>query len=396
MASILFLAHRIPYPPNKGDKLRAYQVLEHWTRHHRVFLGCFVDDAEDLQHVDFVRGSCADAYFARLHPKWALMRSCSALFTAEPMSVSYYRHKGLAAWVDRVCESEKPDCIFVYSSVMAQYVPKPSRARFLVDFVDVDSEKWAEYASTRNFPFRQIYRREARQLLAFDRAVAARADANIFVSEAEADLFRIRAPEVREKVTAISNGVDSNYFSPENADERPNFRNRPVIVFTGHMNYWPNVDAVVWFSDSVLPKIREKFSDATFYIVGAHPSAEVQALGSRPGIVVTGKVPDVRPYIGNADVVVAPLRIGRGIQNKVLEGMAMARPVVASPEAVEGIDATHDTHLFVARDAAGFVRGIERIMDPTIAEKFGKAARERVIQLYDWNESLCMYDQLLG
>ena len=200
---------------------------------------------------------------------------------------------------------------------MAQYVLDASlRSRLLVDFVDVDSEKWVAYAATKKFPLRQIYRREARRLLRFDRAVAARADASIFVSQTEADLFRIRAPEVRNKVAAISNGVNSTYFSPENAGERPNFPNRPVIVFTGHMNYWPNVDAVVWFSDSVLPKIREKFPDATFYIVGAHPSAVVQALGSRPGIVVTGKVADVRPYIGHADVVVAPLRIGREFRTK--------------------------------------------------------------------------------
>ena len=197
--------------------------------------------------------------------------------------------------------------------------------------------KWAAYAATRNFPLRQIYRREARQLLRFDRAAAARADASIFVSESEADLFRTRAPEVREKVTAISNGIDAIYFSPENAGSKPDLAGHPVLVFTGQMDYWPNVDAVVWFSENVLPTIREKFPTAAFYIVGAHPSAAVRALARDQALRLLDQFRDVRPYIGHADVVVAPMRIGRGIQNKVLEGMAMARPVIVTPQGLEGI-----------------------------------------------------------
>jgi glycosyltransferase involved in cell wall biosynthesis len=168
-----------------------------------------------------------------------------------------------------------------------------------------------------------------------------------------------------------------------------------MIVFTGQMDYWPNVDAVVWFSTSVLPTIRKKFADAAFYIVGAHPSATVRALGSRPGIVVTGAVPDVRPYVGHADVVVAPMRIGRGIQNKVLEGMAMARPVIVTPQALEGIDALPDKHVLVGRDSDGFVRCIGRAMDPAFAKTIGTAARNRVLQRYNWMDSLAKYDRLL-
>ena len=123
------------------------------------------------------------------------------------------------------------------------------------------------------FLFGRSIDREARKLLRFDRAAAARADASIFVSESEADLFRARAPEVREKVTAISNGIDAIYFSPENAGSKPDLAGHPVLVFTGQMDYWPNVDAVVWFSENILPTIREKLPTAAFYIVGAHPSA---------------------------------------------------------------------------------------------------------------------------
>ena len=231
MATILFLAHRIPYPPNKGDKLRAYQVLNHWTKQHKVFLGCFIDDPEDLQHSDLLRERCAGTYFARLHPKLALVRASGAFLTNDPLSLPYYRDRGLARWVRRVMASEKPDCAFVFSSVMAQYllgaVPRPSRV--LVDFVDVDSEKWAEYAATKTFPARQVYRREARQLLRFDRRVARQADASIFVSEPEAALFRKRAPEVQEKVFVIPNGIDSTYFSPENAGLKPELRRQRLL-----------------------------------------------------------------------------------------------------------------------------------------------------------------------
>ena len=351
MATILFLAHRIPFPPNKGDKLRAYRILDHWAKHHRIFLGCFIDDPEDLQHRAPLRALCADTYFARLNPKWALIRACTAFATGDPLSVWYYRDRAMADWVQRIIDTEKPDCIFVYSSVMSQYVPSASRPRVLLDFVDVDSEKWAAYAATRNFPLRQIYDREARKLLRFDRAAAARADASIFVSESEADLFRARAPEVREKVTAISNGIDAIYFSPENAGSKPDLAGHPVLVFTGQMDYWPNVDAVVWFSEKILPTIREELPTAAFYIVGAHPSDAVRALAARPGVTVVGPVRDVRPYIGHADVIVAPMRIGRGIQNKVLEGMAMAKPVIVTPQGLEGINALPEKHLLLASDA---------------------------------------------
>jgi sugar transferase (PEP-CTERM/EpsH1 system associated) len=395
MATILFLTHRIPYPPNKGDKLRAYQVLNHWTKHHKVFLGCFIDDAEDWQYTDLLRQRCAGTYFVRLHRNLALMRALGAFLTHDPLSVPYYRDRGLAKWVRRVMASEKPECAFVFSSVMAQYLSAASPPRVLVDFVDVDSEKWAEYAARKTFPAREVYRREARQLLRFDRCVAGQTDASIFVSEPEAALFRERAPEVQEKVFAIPNGVDSAYFSPENAGLNPNLGGAPVIVFTGRMDYRPNVDAVVWFSDSVLPSLRERFPRATFVIVGAQPSATVRALGDRPGVVVIGAVADVRPYVGYADVVVAPLRIGRGIQNKVLEGMAMARPVIVTPQALEGIAALPNTHLLLARDSEEFVRSVEKIMDPVFAKTIGSTARERVLEMYNWADSLEKYDRLL-
>ena len=378
MATILFLTHRIPYPPNKGDKLRAYQLLKHWTQEHQIFLGCFVEDPDDWRHTEMLRSQCAGAYFARLNSTHALLRSARALINSEPLSVPYYRDRGLAAWVGKVLDTTRPDCAFIFSSAMAQYVlgAEYRPPRVLMDFVDVDLEKWAEYAATETFPMRQIHRREARQLLRHEQRVAGETDASIFVSEPEAALFRKLAPEVQEKMLVIPNGIDSMHFSPENAGQRPEVEGVPLVVFTGWMDYRPNVDAVIWFSDTVFPKLRNRFPDATFVIVGAQPSGAVRALGQRDGIVVTGAVADTRPYVGYADVVVAPMRIGRGIQNKVLEGMAMARPVIVTPQALEGIDATPDTHLLLARDSEGFVHCVERLMDPVFAKAVGTAARQ--------------------
>ena len=217
----------------------------------------------------------------------------------------------------------------------------------------------------------------------------------IFVSESEAELFRKRAPELTEKILAIPNGVDTAYFSPANAGAKPNFRDAPNLVFTGQMDYWPNVDAVIWFSDTVLPTLRERFSGATFYIVGAHPSAAVRALSARPGIVVTGAVPDVRPYVGHSDVVVAPMRIGRGVQNKVLEGMAMGRPVIATPQSLQGIDAEPNVDLLLAIDPEDFIAAVVRALETDFAKALGAAGRQRVVERYNWMHSLAQYDRLL-
>jgi polysaccharide biosynthesis protein PslH len=397
MATILFLTQRIPYPPNKGDKLRAFHVLNHWTERHKVFLGCLVDDAEDWQHAERLRQRCAGAYFAPLNGKLALVRSARALLTGEPLGVPYYRDRGLAAWVRQVLASQRPDCAFVYSSVMAQYVMgAPHRPnRVLMDFVDVDSEKWAEYAARKSFPARLVYAREARRLLSFDRRVAAQSDASIFVSEPEAALFARRAPEAQAKLRVVPNGIDSTYFSPDNAGLRPERVGTPQLVFTGHMGYWPNVDAVTWFADAVLPGLRRKFPDIALVIVGAHPAPAVEALGRRPGIVVTGQVPDVRPHVAASDVVVAPMRISRGVQNKVLEGMAMAKPVVVTPQALEGIEAEPDRHVLLASDAEAFIGAVARALEPGFATTIGAQARAMVVDRYSWANSLALYDRLL-
>ncbi len=394
MEDLLLLIHRIPYPPNKGDKIRSYHLLKHLAQHYRVHLGTFVDDADDWQHVPHVQKMCASSHFAPLNPKLARVRSLGALLANRSLSLDYYRSRQLQNWVDGAMKQQKIDRVLIFSSAMAQYAEAYPDARRVVDFCDVDSDKWRQYAEKKSWPMNWLYRHEARQLLAYERHVARECDASLFVSAPEADLFKELAPESVAKIGFFNNGVDTDYFSPARSYASPYPAGERAVVFTGAMDYWPNIDAVQWFAAEVFPQLRARFADVRFYIVGARPAAAVQALAQLPGVVVTGTVPDVRPYIAHAQVAVAPLRIARGIQNKVLEAMAMATPVVVSPQALEGIEAIPGTDLLLAEDAAGFVATVSALLTVTDAA-IGRVARAKVEQLYSWPSNLARIEARL-
>src|SRR4030095_16254480 len=264
---------------------------------------------------------------------------------------------------ERVVREHAISKAIVFSSAMAQYVLAQRGLRLVVDFVDVDSAKWDQYGRSRRWPLATIYGREGRRLLAFERVVAARAQASVFVTEAEAGMFCKLAPECAPTVHYAQNGVDTDYFAPDPKRTDPFAPTEEAIVFTGAMDYWPNIDAVTWFASEVMPLIVAKRPNARFYVVGMQPAPAVMALDRDPNITVTGLVPDTRPYLQYARVIVAPLRIARGIQNKVLEGMAMGRPVVVSAGAAEGIQATHGIDFEVASDAEEFARKSLAVMD---------------------------------
>jgi len=391
---LLLLIHRIPYPPNKGDKIRSYHLLKHLARDYRVHLATFVDDADDWQHVPTVEKMCASSHFASLNPTLARVRSLGALVKNRSLSLDYYRDAGMQRWVDQTVAAHKIERVLVFSSAMAQYADKYPNARRVVDFCDVDSDKWRQYADKKSWPMSWLYRHEARQLLSYERQVAREYDASLFVSEPEAALFRQLAPESDARIGFFSNGVDTDYFSPAAAGPSPFKEGERAIVFTGAMDYWPNVDAVQWFAQDVMPLLRARFPDLTFYIVGARPTPAVLELGKQSNIVVTGTVPDVRPYIAHARAAVAPLRIARGIQNKVLEAMAMATPVVVSPQALEGIEAEPGRELVLAQDAACYVDAIAALLARG-DNQIGLAARARVERKYSWPSNLaCIGERL--
>ncbi len=395
LAPLLYLVHRIPYPPNKGDKVRSFNILRHLAGTHRVFLGTFVDQPEDLAHVDRLREWCADIHAVRLSPGVARVASLRGLLTGEALSVPYYRNAGLRAWIAETVERERIEQAIAFSGPMAQYLDVPGLRSRIIDFCDLDSAKWTQYASEHGWPLSWLYRREGKRLLAFERDWAERADASTFVTEAEGDLLREQAPEIAGRIHAVQNGVDAEYFSPDHALADPYPPGGPVVLFTGAMDYWPNIDAVSWFVQDILPGVRAVHPDVRFYIVGMKPAPAVQAL-SGPGVVVTGKVPDIRPWLAHADAVVAPLRLARGIQNKVLEAMAMGKAVVVSRTCMSGLEAEAERDFLAAASAVDFVgQLLELLARPDRGLRLGECARACVLAHYGWQSHLERLERLL-
>ena len=395
MSNLLYLVHRLPYPPNKGDKVRSYHLLKHLAARHRVFLGTFIDDPQDEAYVDKLPEFCADLHIARISPRTAKIRSLSGLLSNEALTLPYYRNAGLKAWIERTLREEKIDAAVIFSSAMAQYVQGMPELRTLVDFVDVDSAKWTQYAPNHRWPMSWLYRREGERLLAFERAVAQQATHSFFVTENETELFCRSAPECKGRVDAMCNGVNAEFFSPEHALATPFKAGELPLVFTGAMDYWPNIDAVTWFVTEILPLLLQRHPESKFYIVGRSPTPAVLALAGEH-VVVTGTVDDVRPYLQHAAVVVAPLRLARGIQNKVLEAMAMGVPVVASQECAGPVDAVPERDFLTAGSVDDYVRQIEALLQsPDRSAAMGQAARQQVLARYSWDAHLSKIDRYL-
>ena len=396
MKDVLFLAHRLPFPPDKGDKIRSFHLFEHLCDRYRVHLGTFVDDPNDEQYVDHVESMCTSAKILRLRPTMAKIRSLTALLTGDALSIPYYFDRRMAEWVNDVTAQEQIGSAVVYSSPMGQYVNSSrfAQLRRVMDFVDVDSDKWAQYASGKRWPMSWVYKREARTLLNFEKEVAGRFDASMFVTQNEVDLFATLAPDVSGKLHAIGNGVAVDYFDPATELASPYSGAVRPLVFTGMMDYWANVDAVAWFATEVFPTIRSAIADAEFWIVGASPTPEVTALADQSGVHVTGRVPDVRPYLRHAALGVAPLRIARGIQNKVLEALAMGLPVLATEHAASGLEASQSVPLFVEDEPARLASRAIEFLNEDSREHVSDAARRYVIEHYGWAERLTDFERV--
>jgi sugar transferase (PEP-CTERM/EpsH1 system associated) len=358
-------------------------------------LGTFVDDPADMQYVDLVRKMCASMHVGRIAPRMAKLASLRGLLTGEALTLPFYRDAGLRAWIEHTCRTASIDGAMIFSSAMAQYADALPAISTLLVFDDVDSAKWTQYAEHHRWPMSSLYRREGRELLAFERASAAAAKCTFFVTDKEADLFRGLAPECADRVDHICNGVDSDFFSPHLSSDSPFPQAELAIAFTGAMDYWPNVDAVVWFAREALPALLSKWPRLKFYIVGRSPAPAVQALASA-SIVVTGTVPDVRPYLRHALMVVAPLRLARGIQNKILEAMAMGKAVIASDSCAAALNATPGVDYLTAADAAEFVNRVDDLLRaPERALAIGIAARDTVVSRYSWAAHLSGFDKYL-
>lgn len=395
---LLYVTHRIPFPPNKGDKIRTYHYLKYLSERFRVFLGTFIDDKADLQYQDEVKSLCEDVYFARISDNVAKIKSLGGFIRREPLTCAYYRHRGLMNWVRRTIENEGIEDILVSSSGVAQFVisDRFSACNRVVDFIDVDSEKWRQYAAQKAWPMSWIYRREARVLLSVEERISCAFDGSLFVSRREADLFKELAPQCRNKVGFVANGVDLDFFSNASSFPSPYPSADPVVVFAGAMDYWPNIDAALYFADVVFPHVLEKAPETRFVVVGRNPDKRVLALAERDAISVTGSVDDMRPYVANATVSVAPLKIARGVQNKVLESMALEVPTVVTPQALEGIGAIPGKEVLVGTDEIEISANVLKVIRGDIDRNLlGRAARSRVAEDFGWNANLAKLEDYL-
>ena len=394
---ILFLAHRTPFPPDRGDKIRSHHVLKALATLGPVHVGCLAETDDDRAE-EAELAAVAATYCMPKRARALPVAGVEALLKGVPVSLAAFADKALHAWVTKTLVERPIAAIYVFSGQMGQYVPADWRGRLVVDFVDVDSAKFEAYARDRFGPMALVHRREGRMLGAYENTLAKRADVSLLVSEQEAALLRDRCPQAGD-VRALRNGVDCALFDPREAVPQPELASAsgPHFLFTGQMDYAPNIDAVTRFARRILPQIRASHADAQFHIAGRAPTPAVQKLAEQQGVRVWGGVPDMRLFLAAADIVVAPLTIARGVQNKVLEAMAMARPVLASPEALTGIEGTSQTHFVSSPDDAAFVANAKTLLAaPHRMAAMGKAARSLVEETMSWPAMLAPLPQLIG
>jgi len=391
---IAYVAHRIPYPPNKGDKIRSYHHVRHLAARHEVSLFTFVDDVADQDGAARLREYCREVVTVRLRKPVALARGALWLAGGRSLSEGFYHRRGMRHAIASAAAREPFNVAWAFSSVMAQYVDAAKAQRHVVDCVDVDSEKWRQFSRDSRGLLRAAYSLEATRLRRCEARIGRSVDQVLFVSCAEANLFQSFCPEARS-VRVIPMGVDTAYFKPAPV---PAVTKQPTVLFTGALDYRPNIDAVLFFVREVLPLVRREIPAARFLAVGHRPAPGLLREVDKHGgaLRIAGSVPDIRPYFADAGVYVAPLRLGRGVQNKVLEAMAMRVPVVASPLAVAGLAAEDGTHALVAKTAEQFAAVVVSLLhDPSRAARLCAAAARLINERYTWQGNLQLLDEAL-
>ncbi len=400
----MFLAHRPPYPPNKGEKIRAYHLLSHLAKSHDVTLLYWVDDRQDLGHAPFLRTLCRGGVTSiRLNRAMALLRGLLALIQGVSFTEGFYGSRVFQRELHKILHNQSFDAIFVFSSAMAVYVKTLDCVSKIIDFVDVDSDKWRQLAEVTTFPLSFFYHLEQKRLSQFEIDVSSWASVSLFVSEAEAELFRNTGG--RGRIEHLANGTDLELrrlpleqmpFDASDGNGLPQ-SDAAKLIFVGTMDYLPNIDAVRYFAEEIFPLVRRKFANASFEIVGRKPTKAVLRLNEIEGVKVVGEVTDVRARLVRADVSVAPMRIARGVQNKVLEAMAVGVPVVATPAAIEGIEVQDGEEVLVARSREEFATQVIRLLTDHELRKFiMKKARNKMNQHYNWTVVGTRLENLLG
>jgi len=398
MGGILFLAHRVPFPPDRGDRIRAHHLLKCLARLAPVHVGCFAESAAERSG-EAELAQLATSYCIAPRTKPLALAGVEAVLAGKPVSLTAFHSRKLESWVRKTIASHDIGAIVVFSGQMGQYVPAEFQGRVVIDLCDVDSAKFASYAEAGERVW--INSREARLLAREEEHLGQRADATLLISAAEAALFRSRLNHPsRVNVQVIGNGTDAEFFDPVGMAPQALLASLPGphFVFTGQMDYRPNEQAALWVIERLMPKLRQRYAQALFHVVGRNPTTRLMARHGLPGVQVWGEVPDVRPFLAAADVVLAPLLIARGVQNKVLEAMAMARPVVLTPDAATGIAAKDGEHwLISAPDAQAMCARLEPLLaEPEARARMGAAARRFVLDHHGWEAMLAPLGDMLG
>lgn len=401
MPEILFLSHRIPFPPDRGDKIRSHHILKRLAQIAPVHVGTFADDDADFGE-EAELATLAETYKLVRREKPLALAGVEALVRGRPVSQTAFHDRALAAYVAEILATRPIAAIYIFSGQMGQYAPHDFGGRLVTDFVDVDSAKFDAYAQKRGGLRKWIDAREGRLLRRTEAGLAERSAVSMLITQAEADLFRSRLPETataRQRIAVLPNGIDSRYFDPSLTEPEPRMGEfgGPRLIFTGQMDYAPNVEAALRVAGRLMPLLRQTAPDASFHVVGRNPTQALLDRDGRDGCRVWGRVDDVRPWLKAADLAVAPLDIARGVQNKVLEAMAMELPVALTRAAATGIDAIADEHFVVADSDEALTAAIAGLAgDASRARRMGIAARRYVVENASWEAALAPLAEIIG
>ncbi|BDI61262.1 TIGR03087 family PEP-CTERM/XrtA system glycosyltransferase [Qipengyuania nanhaisediminis] len=397
MGDILFLAHRVPFPPNRGDKIRAHHLLRKLAEIAPVHVGCFADSDEDRAAIGEL-SAIAASHCVVDRTKPLVLAGVEAICTRRPVSLTAFSSHTLSDWTRRMLTSGRIDKVVIFSGQMGQFLPGDWDGKVVIDLCDVDSAKFENFADNGDRVW--LNRREGRLLAREEERLARRADATVLISAQEADLFASRLSEPGcANIAVIGNGIDAAAFDPTSIKPCPELAGAkgPHLVFTGQMDYPPNEAAAQWAATQLMPLLRERLPDACLHVVGRRPRAALRALDGRDGLRVWGEVPDIRPFLAAADCVVVPLAIARGVQNKVLEAMAMARPVLLTPQSATGIAARDAEHWQLADldPSQMAAKAADLLARPEVAAETGQRARQFVLDHHDWQAMLVPLANLL-